>query len=340
MYKITNLQTLYDVIVKTNLELKLLNNFINKKDKMRTILITGGTGLVGKALTKRLTEKNYQVIILTRSLKDVATQKNVTYALWNVGEKQIDLDAVKKADAIIHLAGAGVMDKKWTEEYKQEIRDSRVNSSKLILDTLKNNDHKVRVIVSASAIGWYGADKNAGHAFTENDPADKAFLGEVCKEWEESIEPATAMGIRVVKLRTGIVLSNDGGAYPEFKSSLKLGVASILGSGKQMISWIHIDDLCREYIYALENETMAGSYNAVAPNPVNNKVMTLAIAEKVKGKFYIPLHVPQFVLTVMLGQRSVEILKSATVATDKIMQAGFTFLYPTVQDAVAAIEKK
>ena len=307
---------------------------------MRTILITGGTGLVGKALTKRLTEKNYQVIILTRSIKDVPTQKNITYALWNVKEKQIDVHAVKKADAIIHLAGAGVMDKKWTEEYRKEIRDSRVNSSKLIVETLKNNEHKVQVIVSASAIGWYGEDKKTGHAFDENEPADKAFLGEVCKEWEESIEPATGMGIRVVKLRTGIVLSEEGGAYPEFKSSLKLGVASILGSGKQVISWIHIDDLCREYIFALENEMMEGSYNAVAPNPVNNKAMTLAIAEKVKGKFYIPLHVPQFVLSVMLGQRSTEILKSATVATDKIVHIGFTFLYPTIQEAIAAIEKK
>ena len=307
---------------------------------MRTILITGGTGLVGKALTKRLTEKNYEVIILTRTLKDVPTQKNVSYALWNVREKQIDVEAVKKADAIIHLAGAGVMDKKWTDEYKREIRDSRVNSSELILDTLKNNVHKVQVIVSASAIGWYGEDKKSGHAFQENEPADKAFLGEVCKEWEESIEPATALGIRVVKLRTGIVLSDDGGAYPEFKSSLKLGVASILGSGKQMISWIQIDDLCRQYIFALENETTEGSFNSVAPKPVNNKEMTLAIAEKVKGNFFIPLHVPQFVLTVMLGQRSVEILKSATVATDKIIKAGFTFLYPTVKEAIAAIEKK
>lgn len=307
---------------------------------MRTILITGGTGLVGKALTKRLTEKNYEVIILTRSLKDVATQKNVSYALWNVEEKQIDLNAVKKADAIIHLAGAGVMDKKWTVEYKQEIRDSRINSSGLLINTLKNTEHKVQVIVSASAIGWYGEDKKTGHSFTENEPADKAFLGETCQEWEESIEPATAMGIRVIKLRTGIVLSEAGGAYPEFKSSLKFGVASILGSGKQMISWIHIDDLCREYIYALENETMEGSYNAVAPNPVNNKALTIAIAEKVKGSFFIPMHVPQFILTVMLGQRSVEILKSTTVATDKIILAGFTFLYPTVQSAVAAIEKK
>ncbi len=307
---------------------------------MRTILITGGTGLVGKALTKRLTEKNYEVIILSRSLNNVETQKNVSYALWNVKEKQIDLNAVKKADAIIHLAGAGVMDKKWTEEYKQEIRDSRINSSGLLLNSLKDIEHKVQVIVCASAIGWYGEDKNAGYFFAENEPADPAFLGKVCKEWEDSIEPATAMGIRVIKLRTGIVLSEAGGAYPEFKGSLKFGVASILGSGKQMISWIHIDDLCREYIFALENDTMQGSYNAVAPNPVSNKKMTLAIAENIKGKFYIPVHVPQFLLTVMLGQRSVEILKSATVSADKIRKAGFTFLYPTIEACVAAIEKK
>ena len=307
---------------------------------MRTILITGGTGLVGKAITKRLTEKNYEVIILTRSLKDVATQKNVSYALWNVKEKQIDLNAIKKADAIIHLAGAGVMDKKWTEEYKQEIKDSRIKSSQLLLNTLKNIEHKVQVIVSASAIGWYGEDKKAGHFFAENEPADTAFLGEVCKEWEESIEPAIAMGIRVVRLRTGIVLSNAGGAYPEFKASLKFGIASILGSGKQMISWIHIDDLCREYIFALEQDKMQGSYNAVTPHPVSNKKMTLTIAENLKGKFYLPVHIPQFVLNVMLGKRSEEILKSTTVSTDKIKKAGFTFLYPTIEASIAAIEKK
>lgn len=301
---------------------------------MRTILITGGTGLVGKALTEQLIKKNYQVIILTRTIKDVATQKNVSYAIWNVKEQTIDAAALKKADAIIHLAGAGVMDKKWTPAYKQEIRDSRVKSSQLILNNLKTIEHNVQVIVSASAIGWYGKDKKPDYYFTEKDPADKAFLGEVCKEWEESIEPATAMGIRVVKLRTGIVFSNNGGAYPEFKSSLKFGVASILGSGKQMISWIHIDDLCRQYIFALENEILAGSYNAVAPKPIDNKTMTLAIAKKIKGTFFIPVHVPQFVLTIMLGDRSVEILKSATVSTEKIKNAGFTFLYPSVEAAI------
>lgn len=307
---------------------------------MRTILITGGTGLVGKALAKQLIQKNYRVIILTRSLKDYKAEDNVSYALWNVNENSIDVDAVKKADAIIHLAGAGVVDKKWTDAYKKEIKESRTKSSELLLKTLKNNVHKVQVIVSASAIGWYGADKIPGHYFTENEKADDAFLGEVCKEWEASIEPATALGIRLTKLRTGIVLSKDGGAYPEFKSSLKFGIASILGSGKQIVSWIHIDDLCRQYIFALENEHIHGSYNAVAPIPVNNKTLTLTIANEVKGKFYLPVHVPQFVLNIMLGTRSIEILKSATVSADKIKKEGFIFLYPTVEAAVRNIENE
>ena len=307
---------------------------------MRTILITGGTGLVGKALVKHLVQKNYQVIILTRSIKDLKTTNNVSYALWNVKENTIDIEAVKKADAIIHLAGAGVMDKKWTDEYKKEIEESRTKSSELLIKTLRNNVHKVQVIVSASAIGWYGEDTIPGHYFTENDKPDPAFLGIVCKKWEESIEPAEALGIRVIKLRTGIVLSKYGGAYPEFKSSLKFGVASFLGSGKQMVSWIHIDDLCRQYIFALENEGVHGSYNAVAPNPVSNKTLTLTIANKVKGTFFIPIHVPQIALTVLMGTRSIEILKSATVSADKIKKDGFVFLYPAIETAVAAIEKE
>ena len=255
---------------------------------MRTILVTGGTGLVGKALVKQLVQKNYKVIILTRKLKDNEPVANVTYALWNVKENTMDAGAVEKADAIIHLAGAGVMHKKWTAEYKKEILESRTKSSELILKTLQNTVNKVQVIISASAIGWYGEDKIPGHYFTENEPADAAFLGEVCKQWEASIDPATSLGIRVAKLRTGIVLSEEGGAYPEFKSSLKFAVASILGSGKQMISWIHINDLCRQYIFALENEQVQGSYNAVAPQPATNKALTTCNCTSVKRKVFYP----------------------------------------------------
>jgi uncharacterized protein len=307
---------------------------------MRTILITGGTGLVGKSLVRQLIQKNYEVIILTRKLTDVPHQKNVSYALWNVKEGMIDVDALKKADAIFHLAGAGVMDKKWDEAYKKEIEESRTKSSALLINTLQKMEHKLKVLVSASAIGWYGEDKILNHYFTENEKADEAFLGVVCKKWEESVEAAETLGIRVCKLRTGIVLSDDGGAYKEFKAPLKLGVASILGNGKQMVSWIHMEDLCRQYIFALENENINGSYNAVAPIPVSNKTLTLEIAKNVKGKFYIPIHVPTFVLKIMMGNRSVEILKSATVSCDKIKAAGFTFLYPSIEAAVEEIEGK
>ena len=307
---------------------------------MASILITGGTGLVGRALVNHLLKKNYRVTILTRNMDNLKPEKGVDYALWDVKKGEIDVSAITKADAIIHLAGAGVMDKKWTAEYKKEILESRTKSSELLIDTLRNNKHNVKVIVSASAIGWYGEDKIPGHLFTEDEPYDKDFLGEVCMLWEKSTEPAEQLGIRVCRLRTGIVLSKEGGAYPEFKASLKFGIASILGNGKQVISWIHIDDLCRAYIYALENEMMKGSYNAVAPAPVNNKLLTLTIADKVKGKFYIPVHVPQFVLQTMMGNRSIEILKSTAVSSEKIMKEGFTFLYPEIKTAVAAIEEK
>ena len=307
---------------------------------MQTILITGGTGLVGGALVKHLRHKNYRVIILSRNVKALKEDENISYALWNVKAGTIDKDAVMKADAIIHLAGAGVMDKKWTASYMKEILESRTESSKLLVRTLQNNEHKVKLIVSSSAIGWYGADQKGDHQFKETDKADNSFLGEVCRQWEESIQPAAALGIRVCILRTGIVLAKEGGAYPKFKFPLKFGIAAILGGGKQTVSWIHIDDLCRQYIYALENEALTGSYNAVAPLPVNNKTLTLAVADALRGKFYLPVHIPAFILKIMLGGRSREILKSTGVSADKINSAGFIFLYPGIKAAVNAIENK
>ena len=301
---------------------------------MYTILITGGTGLVGKALSQHFVSKGHTVIVLTRKLPKDLNDGPVQYALWDVKKQTIDVQALQKADYIVHLAGAGVVDKKWTEAYKKEIVSSRTESSALLVNTLKNHSNNVKAIVSASAIGWYGEDKKVGFAFTEEDPADDSFLGETCRLWEDSIEPATQLGIRVSKLRTGIVLSNDGGALAEFKKPINLGVAGILGSGKQMVSWIHITDLCRMYEHAITNEQVQGSYNAVAPAPVSNKELTLQLAKKIKGSFYIPMHVPTFILKLMMGTRSVEVLKSTTVSCTKIQQTGFTFLYPGIEAAM------
>lgn len=302
----------------------------------QTVLITGGTGLVGKSLIKALVQKGYQVIILSRTIQDKTSSASVSYAAWDVKKQQIDIAALQRADYIIHLAGAGVVEKKWTEAYKKEIMESRTESSRLIFKALKNNPNKVKAIVSASAIGWYGADKGTEKPFTEHDEADESFLGNTCRLWEESIEPVEGLGKRLAILRTGIVLGNDGGALAEFKKPLNFGVAAILGDGKQIISWIHIDDLSSMFIAGIENETLSGSYNAVAPNPVSNKTLTIALA-KATGKFYIPLHVPAFVLKIMMGQRSIEVLKSTTVSCKKIMDAGFEFRFKTIEAALEGL---
>jgi len=304
---------------------------------MATILITGGTGLVGKALGQALLNKGDNVIILSRQAGKKPVTANLTYAQWDVEAQTIDREAIEKADYIIHLAGAGVADQRWTKKRKQEILDSRVNSSKLIVDSLTNIPNKVQAVVSASAIGWYGPDPVVPNPspFVEEAPANDDFLGITCKLWEESIEPVTQLGKRLVKLRTGIVLSTAGGALKEFIRPMKFGVAAILGSGKQIISWIHIDDLVNMFIAAIENENMSGAYNAVAPHPVSNKELTLQLARSRK-KFYIPFPVPSFLLKLILGEMSVEVLKSATVSSLKISNTGFQFQFP---DQTAALKE-
>lgn len=307
---------------------------------MQTVLITGGTGFIGKALSQSLLQKGYAVIILSREAGKKAGPDGISYAVWNIAGQTIDRDAIVKADYIIHLAGAGVADQRWTKKRKQEIVDSRVNSGKLIVDSLRSIPNKVKAVISASGIGWYGEDELAApntsqtdpRKFVEQDPPAADFLGETCKKWEASIAPLKEIGKRVVTLRTGIVLGKEGGALKEFLRPLKFGVAAILGSGKQVISWIQMDDLVKMYIAAIENDTMEGVYNAVSPHPVTNKELTIQLA-KSRKRFYIPIHVPAFMLKMILGEMSIEILKSATVSAEKISSTGFQFDFPDINSA-------
>jgi uncharacterized protein (TIGR01777 family) len=308
---------------------------------MQTILVTGGTGMIGAALTKALLDKGYRVIILSRDAQRKTAEGNVSFGEWNVKKQSIDQRAIESADHIIHLAGAGIADKRWTIQRKQEIADSRIKGGELIVQSLKTISNNVKSVISASAIGWYGPDPVIPNAqpFMENAPAFDDFLGQTCKAWEDSIAPVASLGKRLVTLRTGIVLSSEGGALQEFRKPLRFGFATILGDGKQMISWIHIDDLVNLYIHAIENEDMRGVYNAVAPKPVSNKKLVLQLARTRKGKFFIPVYVPSFVLKGVLGEMSIEVLKSATVSSTKLQHSGFVYSYPDIAAALTHLKK-
>ena len=303
---------------------------------METVLITGGTGMVGKHLTELLVLKGYDVIIVSRSKVMARRHASISYATWNIAEQTIERSAIEKADYIINLAGAGVADKRWSAARKKEIVESRTNSGKLLVKALQTIPNKVKCVVNASAIGWYGADTAVSlkEGFAEDAPSDTQYLGDTCRLWEESINPVASLGIRLVKLRIGIVLSNNGGALVEFKKPLKSGIAAILGTGKQVISWIHVEDLCRMFAFALESHSMNGVYNAVATNPVTNEELTLALAKTIRGNAFKSLHVPAFLLKIILGEMSIEVLKSATVNNGKVLSAGFQFHFPTIDKAL------
>ena len=306
---------------------------------MATILISGGTGMIGSVLQKFLVEKGHEAIILVRPQsrsKIKNSDAHVTYADWNVESGEIDKEAIEKADHIVHLAGANVGEKRWTKKRKKEIIESRTKSSALLVRAMSEIPNNIKTVISASGVGWYGPDSKESkqNGFTEDAPAFNDFLGQTCKQWEASVQPVTTLNKRLVTFRFGIVLSESGGALEEFKRPLKFGIATILGNGKQVISWIHIYDLCRLILFAIDYEKLDGVYNAVTPKPVSNKDLVLLLAKKIRSKSFIPVHIPAFALRWALGEMSVEVLKSTTVNDEKIRKAGFTFLCPSIEAAL------
>lgn len=303
---------------------------------MDTVLITGGTGLVGRALTKLLTDVGYKVIIMSRRNGGSADNGLVSYAQWDIARQTIDEAAIQQADYIVHLAGANVGDKRWTAARKKEILNSRTQSAELLFKALSKYPNKVKKVISASGIGYYGENKS-GPAFTESDPPESDFLGTTCVAWENSILKMQDLQKKVVILRTGIALSLGGGAMKEFYKPLQFGFATILGNGEQYVSWIHLHDLARIYLSAIVNHNLEGIYNVAAPHPVQNKELVMTMAQEAKGKSFIPVHVPSFALKMALGEMSIEVLKSCRVSTAKIQETGFVFSYPDIRAAMENI---
>lgn len=302
---------------------------------MAVICITGGNGMIGKHLANYLIQKEHKVIILSRTPAS-SSNNNITFKMWDIKKGYIDPEALSNTDAIIHLAGANVAEKRWTKRRKDEIVFSRTESGRLLVKALQSNPNRVKTIISASAIGWYGPDR--GQVFTEEMPNYPDFLGDTCRKWEESLYPIKEMGIRLVTVRIGIVLSNNGGALAEFKKPISFGIAPTLGSGKQIISWIHIDDLCRIVERSIGDISMQGVYNATAPQPISNKDFMLTLAKKMR-RFFIPVYVPAFALKIGLGEMSIEVLKSCTVSSAKLQQTGFRFIYPSLESALNQLNR-
>lgn len=300
----------------------------------KTVAITGGTGLIGKRLTHFLKKDDYAIRYLSRTEDKKADPPQYG---WDIREKSINPEALKGVRHIVHLAGANVGEKRWTSSRKEAILKSRTESTHLLYDYLKNNDHQVKSVVCASAIGLYPTD--TGEMMTEESPAGDAFLAEVTKQWEAETDRIASLGIRVVKIRVGVVLSNNGGALPQMLTPIKFGVGAPLGSGKQHMSWIHIDDLCRMFQYAIEHPEMEGPYNGVGPYPVTNAELTRKIANVIKRPLILP-PVPKFVLRIMLGEMADIAVQGTKVSNEKIKKAGFTYHYNDIDQALINLLKK
>jgi uncharacterized protein (TIGR01777 family) len=302
---------------------------------MKTIGIIGGTGFVGSHLVNLLTSQGYNTIIFSRGKAKPSNNLLIQYAQFDYKKQLCDTSAFKKLDAVVNLAGAGVADKRWTKQRKEEIITSRVDNTLFLISVLKAHAPNCKTFVAASATGFYGPDKPGSKPFTEEATPFPDFLGTTCQQWEAATQAAQLL-MRTVVLRFGIVLGKESGAFVEFIKPMSLGIMPILGSGKQMVSWIEVTDLANLIQYAITNEKVSGIYNAVTPNPVTHKQLMKTIAA-IKGGIKIPVPVPALFLKILLGELSIEILKSCTVSAKKTLASGFVYRFPELPGAVKHI---
>jgi uncharacterized protein (TIGR01777 family) len=297
------------------------------------VLITGATGLIGTELVSLLLQNGISVNYLTTSKNKIVNELNYNGFYWSPEQGIIDENCLMGVDSIINLAGANIS-KRWTNSYKQEIIESRLLSSALLFKALKSNPNQVKQIVSASGTSIYPNSDSI--IYDENSTqVNPSFLGNVVIKWEESTDKFVSLGLKVCKLRTGIVLSSKGGALVEMLKTIQLGLGSSFGSGKQIQSWIHIHDIAALYYFAINND-LDGVYNAVSPNPVTNEELTFTIAKVLKKPLFMP-NIPKFIMSLFLGEMHELLFENRNLSAKKIIDKGFVFKYKTIGEALKNI---
>lgn len=292
----------------------------------KKILIAGGTGLIGKALSESLVDQGHHITILTRSAKK--SNSNIEYVQWNPAKKTIEGELLEY-DCVINLTGAGIADKRWTENRKKEILTSRTVSTAFLIESLPS----VGAYIGASAVGFYGKNDNLNISETA-DGDESNFMSKVCIEWEKSHARIGNKVERSIIFRIGIVLANEGGALPKLIQPMKFGIGTYMGDGSMVYPWIHIDDVVSMFSYAITNENIDGVYNMVAPDPCTQKVI-IDTASRLKKFGSIKMPAPAFILKTMLGEMADTVLMSSHVSATKIKKSGFSFSYPTIDSALS-----
>jgi uncharacterized protein (TIGR01777 family) len=301
---------------------------------MAKILITGGSGSIGKHLIPRLLLNGHQVSIIGRSKKEIP---GVESYVWDLEKEELDEKALDGTTHIIHLAGAGIADKPWSPSRKREIVESRVKPMQMLAKSLANRNQHIKAIISSSAVGYYGGITSE-EIFEESDSSANDFLGSTCKMWEEAVQLIEPYADREVRIRTSVVLMEEGGALPKLVTPTKLGFGAAVGSGKQWMPWIHIDDLVEVFVQAIENENMFGPYNAAAPEHADQTTMIKKIGKALNRPTFLP-PVPKFLLNAVMGEMATVVTEGSRVSSQKLSDSGFEFKFPELQQALNDILK-
>ena len=294
------------------------------------VLITGATGLIGSEIVKNCHAKGIAVNYLTTSKSKIENNSNYQGFYWNPSQSKIDVNCIKDVDTIIHLVGASIS-KRWTKAHKQAIINSRLETTALLHDTVKNNSNTIKQIISASAIGYY-PDSLTNYYSEDEKEISTSFLGQVVEAWEQFVDTFKTLNIIVSKVRIGIVFSNKGGAFPELAKPIKFGAGAVMGSGKQWMSWVHLNDLAGIFMHVLQHN-LEGIYNGVAPNPATNNTITKVIAKKMKRPLFLP-NIPKFAMQLVLGEMHIILFESQRVSSKKIEDSGFEFKYVNLDAAL------